>query len=763
MSLSDILIKNKKTKPKFKIENGFVITENGVKLKLGDVSVKNSGEVYIFDKPSSSTDIEFYEPDELFYDDLDYVYKLYKYTRRIDIILNFEKNGNAVLGYSSESAVELLALDTITYKDHKVYYCDKKTLEDCKFIRINPITGTYFHIKGNLANTFLNNDNSFKQTKIKEKYDYSLGAGLMGHVKGVYEKYNVIDESVKNEYDFSLIESLINKYSYGFEFETVLGTIPNAEAFKHGLIPLRDGSISGLEYATIPLSGKSDFLSLIQSLKLLKKRTLFDDSCSLHLHIGNVPRTESFILAFYKLLFNIQEEYFEMFPVHKQFNLGIKRKSYSAPFPVSNLLTQLDKCINESNIRTNFDVLHSWLTETPTGNYPGLNSIKAHPRDPNNDRKWEIHTRYYFINLIPLIFGNKQTIEFRIHKPTYDETSILYFALLNTMLIEFTIKHEKVILSNLLNDNHYNLAHIIESTSKYNELTSALLDYANKRRRQRDIHFKEGNFIGNEKTLKFKNIFKIKSKDPVKFSNSYDDEYDQTEWSNDDPITKVLNLVSKQLETRNYDNLNKELDKIRHALMIESDSPAFLSYLVRNYDIFTGYVLHQACNDYYNRMNKVRKYFNSPKKKESLSQVASDAIHTEGQSIDIIELKNVNVVDIKYDEMPWVSEISIPTRRENRKKNTSLNQNKVVSEKSIHPNIIKDEVSDNRDGSVTSALKKEEFYLNDTELNDVLNKMYAGMPSSYKIYTGREGYEHFKKVEKEALESLKDKIKNNDD
>lgn len=753
MSLNDILIKNKKTKPKFKIVNGFVITENNVKLKIGDICVKNSGEVYIFDKSSFSTDIEFYEPDELFYDDLEYVYKVHRFTRRIDIILNFEKNGNAILGYSSEHAVELLSLETITYKDHKVYYCEKKILEDCKFVRINPITGTYFHIKGNLANTFLNNDNSFRQTKIKEKYDYSLGIGLMEHVKSVYEKRNVIDESIKNEYDFSIIEPLINKYSYGFEFETVLGTIHNEEAFKYGLIPLRDGSISGLEYATIPLSGKNDFLSLIQSLTLLKKRTLFDDSCSLHLHIGNVPRTESFILAFYKLLFNIQEEYFEMFPVHKQFNLGIKRKSYSAPFPVSNLLTKLDNSISASNIKTNFDILYSWLTEIPTGNYPGLNEIKSHPRDPNNDRKWEIHTRYYFVNLIPLIFGNKQTIEFRIHKPTYDEASILYFTLLNTMLIEFTIKNEKAILSNLFNENHYNLTYIIDSISNNNELTSALLDYIHKRKRQRDNHFREGNFIGNEKSLRFKNIFKIKSKDIVVYNDSfsYDDgEAEQTYGKYEDPMVVVLNQIEYKLAgTKQFNasmDLNAELEKIRKVLMISNDTNQFLNHLVKTYDIFTGYALHKACNDYYAKVANIRKYFHHPNKREPVYQVISDKVSKPFESIAPEDVSFVNTV---YGNLTWMgTQPLIPTEQKNRRKKTFLNNSTVVSETNVKSDSIKNEVSDNKDNSVTKNLKTKEFYLNHAELDDILN--------SYVV--DKVGYEQFEKsVQEEALKSLKNK------
>ena len=38
-----------------------------------------------------------------------------------------------------------------------------------------------------------------------------------------------------------------------------------------------------------------------------------------------------------------------------------------------------------------------------------LNQVQVHPADPSTHQKWNITTRYYLHNFIPLIFGNKQT------------------------------------------------------------------------------------------------------------------------------------------------------------------------------------------------------------------------------------------------------------------------------------------------------------------------------------------------------------------
>jgi hypothetical protein len=180
---------------------------------------------------------------------------------------------------------------------------------------------------------------------------------------------------------------------------------------------------------------------------------VYDDTCALHLHIGNIPRTKEFILAFFKMTMYIQDDIFQMFPLYKKYNFKLKNKNYSKPYPTYDLLSKMDSSIKNNNIDYNFNVLFEYLTEGVSfSEYDNdLNNVHSHPSDTNGNQKWNIKKRYHIHNLIPLIFGNKTTIEFRIHTPTYDMTKISMFLLLNTILVDYTkLKQDKILKNNSL-------------------------------------------------------------------------------------------------------------------------------------------------------------------------------------------------------------------------------------------------------------------------------------------------------------------------
>ena len=95
-------------------------------------------------------------------------------------------------------------------------------------------------------------------------------------------------------------------YSFGLEFETSRGYIPEDKCFKNGLIPLRDGSISGLEYSTVVLEGKQGINTLKRAVKDLNNYTLYDENCSLHMHLGGFPLDEKKIWSLYKYIYKFQ-------------------------------------------------------------------------------------------------------------------------------------------------------------------------------------------------------------------------------------------------------------------------------------------------------------------------------------------------------------------------------------------------------------------------------------------------------------------------
>lgn len=260
-----------------------------------------------------------------------------------------------------------------------------------------------------------------------------------------YNKYS------PNQYRYSKeLSKYLDKLSFGVEFETTCGLIPDRKKDKLGLMPLRDGSVDGLEYVTIPLSGKKGVNALIESSKALNKYAQSDNNCALHVHIGNIPRTKEFLLAFYRLMHLVQDEMFSMFPLYKKYNFGIKRKHYTKPLPDSVAL-QFDKTINDDNIDQNFEVLYTWLSggQSYVNNFNSLDDVIYHPSDPDHNRKWQIRSRYHHVNLVPLLFGNKKTVEFRIHTGTFDVNKVVNFVALCGSIVNFVKNNTNTILTDL--------------------------------------------------------------------------------------------------------------------------------------------------------------------------------------------------------------------------------------------------------------------------------------------------------------------------
>ena len=402
---------------------------------IGDNNIEDSGDVYLI----NNRYIRF-NTERLVFNHSVKEYQLKNDGLEYGII-DMNKSSDFIFGWFSKNFENQHLIN----KDKKTYLCINENIINKSF-REEIYSGIFYHISLKKASQF----NLIKPVKkeYKESFPYDSN-GIMGDYINAYE----------NEYD-PIINSTIERYgsaignlTFGFEFETTKGTIPINRLNKLPLIPLRDGSIAGLEYVTIPLSGKKGIKAVIDCVGELQKRTEYDNDCSLHLHIGNIPRTPEFILSFYKLISYYQNEIFSLFPLYKKYNFGVKRKNYSEPFPFNEINSKLDPSINIENkdqVNKNFDVLFSHLTSENSSFYDykcDLKNVYSHPSDPNGNQKWNIKKRYYAHNLIPLIFGNKQTIEFRIHTPTYDVDKILNFLFINSYLINYAINNQNTLLS----------------------------------------------------------------------------------------------------------------------------------------------------------------------------------------------------------------------------------------------------------------------------------------------------------------------------
>lgn len=397
--------------------------------KIGDINVENSGDCYkINDK--------FYrfETGQIIFNHS---------TKQYQLITNDVISGlidNNQIGYFNRNEENKLPI--VLENGNKSFVISEEVLKKNLNYREQLSTGDFVHISLLKARDF----NKILQPK--NDYKTSLPYDSNGITKKHSDIYNYLYDSNINIYSHQL-GKFLDKLTFGLEFETTAGYIPERITKKLGLIPLRDGSIPGLEYVTVPLSGPKGVQTVVDICKELEKRTVFNNSCALHLHIGGVPRTPEFILAFLKLSSWIQNDIFSLFPLYKKYNMGIKNKNYSKPYDLFEIFSKLDPVINSSNINKNFDVLFSFLTSdraTFKDYNDDLNQVEVHPLDPSTHQKWNIKTRYFLHNFIPLIFGNKQTIEFRIHTPTFDNYRVLMFLLFNSMLIKFTEKYQSKIL-----------------------------------------------------------------------------------------------------------------------------------------------------------------------------------------------------------------------------------------------------------------------------------------------------------------------------
>lgn len=209
------------------------------------------------------------------------------------------------------------------------------------------------------------------------------------------------------------------KYSFGLEFETSQGYVPEDICYRDGLIPLRDGSISGIEYSTVVLSGNAGIALLEQQLESLRKHTNFNKECSLHIHMGGFPLDSTKLYNLYYLCKMNESELASLVPSYT-FNTErykANKKSYC----------------NRLAAYRNFDQMYEHIVGRKFFN----DFTQPHPSDIRREAKWHIQTRYYWLNFVNILCYNvNKTIEFRFLRPTYNfQKIILWIYIFNALLM----------------------------------------------------------------------------------------------------------------------------------------------------------------------------------------------------------------------------------------------------------------------------------------------------------------------------------------
>lgn len=224
------------------------------------------------------------------------------------------------------------------------------------------------------------------------------------------------------------------KYTIGLEFETSCGYIPENICYRDGLIPLRDGSILGLEYSTTILKGNIGINFLRQQLKTLKEYTNFNEDCSLHIHFGRFPLNSDKIYNIYRLCKNLEWQFEEILPEFTFYgeNYKVTGKNYCKKLYYANDFNDVYKFLVKSNFYGDF--------------------TQPHPNDLKRNAKWHVNTRYYWMNLVNLLCYNvNKTIEFRFIRPTYNFKKILLWIYIFNAILLCSENEDLSVINNITN------------------------------------------------------------------------------------------------------------------------------------------------------------------------------------------------------------------------------------------------------------------------------------------------------------------------
>ena len=213
-------------------------------------------------------------------------------------------------------------------------------------------------------------------------------------------------------------------YTFGLEFETSQGYIPEDICYQDGLIPLRDGSITAPEYSTVVLNGNQGISLLHQQIETLKEYTSFNKECSLHVHLGNYPLKPDTIFNLYKVCKYLENELESILP-----RLTFCSRAYKD--------NEKDYCKKLKNYSSFEDMYYKLVGRKFFGSF-----TQAHPDDKERKRKWNVVNRYYFVNFInALCYKVNKTIEFRFLRPTYNFKKILLWLYIFNGILKYSEKY----------------------------------------------------------------------------------------------------------------------------------------------------------------------------------------------------------------------------------------------------------------------------------------------------------------------------------
>lgn len=295
--------------------------------------------------------------------------------------------------------------------------------------------GTGYYKKGLVANAIVNSrGHSDKGYNIEDNGYHEL-----------IELYN--NKPYKINLNHAKIANLLKDTTFGVEMEACAGNMPPHLLFRTGTCICKDGSILDLqgryapEYVTVPLSGAKGISNVVELCNYLKERNNLDLKCSLHLHLGGFKTSRLFLLALHSLCYKIQGGVFKMFPYYKLKPEGIKGKNYCKVLP--KVIKRYEPEMNfEQYISENYKKLYTYLSEDDrNGKCEPCKEYNRKNMKHKGMHKWNKVSRYHWLNMINSIFSTRNTLEFRIHTPTFNETKIINWLLICNAICKYAERY----------------------------------------------------------------------------------------------------------------------------------------------------------------------------------------------------------------------------------------------------------------------------------------------------------------------------------
>lgn len=358
-----------------------------------------------------------------------------------------EKN-DLTKGYFSENLYKNVLVRTEAREDR----CISEDILDKEYFIEDISTGLWIQ-KSTLGANSIRRCGEIRQTTNATQYAYNIEENYTFH--SLCELYRIAPIKITDQ--VQRWAKFLGETTWGIEYETSKGNIPQRLCNKLGLQQCRDGSLhGGIEFVTVPMHGAKGLAAIKETGAVLNKYTDINMDCSMHIHLGNINTSRPAIIAYYKLFMMIQEEFYEMFPYYKTDPSGVKPKNYCKKLDKIGIrrLRSSASHVYKPYIDKHYDSIFRFLA----CGMPSHHLFNRANRRLHLQHKWNIKSRYRGLNLLNMFFSKRNTVEFRTHEGTIHPQKVMNFLFICNAIIKYAetnmlrvFSRDKITMKEVLN------------------------------------------------------------------------------------------------------------------------------------------------------------------------------------------------------------------------------------------------------------------------------------------------------------------------